>query len=377
MTIRVLMVGQFPVSLSRVDGGVQAATTYLSQALANLPDVELIGLRVAGDQSAGPAGELGWPVHTLDLGRLAVTTGFRRQKRLFASLVNKIRPDIIHAQGADVSGYLAVQSDRPVVVTIHGILTECGKLQTNVVRKLRELLQARITETFVVRQTRNLIAISPYVTRYYQSRISGRLFDIPNAIAPAFYSVSRRPEPGRILFAGRISRGKGVLDLVKAAAGQEPAVREIVLAGAARDQQFAAELRRMIRSERLQSKVRLAGLLDESALLSEFASASVLVLPSYQETSPMVVQQAMAAGLPVVATRVGGIPDLIASERSGLLFEPGDIKALRGLLSRLNDDRELGPRLAATARSDALNRFSAESVANQTLAAYKQVLGLH
>lgn len=368
------MVGQFPLSLSRIDGGVQAAVTYLSQGLAKLPDIELIGVRMAGKRLMGPTEDLGWPVHTLDLGTLGVTTLFRAQRRKFAALIDDIKPDVIHAQGADVSGFLAVQCGYPAVVTVHGILTECGKLQSNPIRRWRELLQARVTEAFVVERAKHLIAISPYVTRYYQGRIGGRLFDIPNAVAPSFYSVTRSPEPGRILFAGRISHGKGLMDLVNAVASAKPAVRELILAGATLDRRFGAELAASIEESRLTPFVRFAGLLEEPALLSEFARASALVLPSYQETAPMVIQQAMAAGLPVIATRVGGIPDLIENERTGLLFDAGDVKELARLLSRLDADANLGPRLAAEARSEALGRFTAAKVASQTLAAYKRIL---
>lgn len=333
-----------------------------------------MGLRLAGKRLSGSAESLGWPVHTLDLGNFGATTRFREQKRKFAAIVNKIRPDIIHAQGADISGYLAIQAGHPAIVTIHGILTECGRLHSNILRRWRELFQARITEAFVVERAANVVAISPYVSRYYGARISGRLYDIPNAIAPSFFAVTRRPEPGRFLFAGRISRGKGLLDLIKAVSTERQSVQRLVLAGASLDRRFQDELASEIERADVASHVHFAGLLDETTLLEEFSRATALVLPSYQETAPMVIQQAMAAGLPVVATRVGGVPDLIESERTGLLHEPGDIDALAASLRRIAEDPELSQRLVDEARYQALSKFTAERVAAKTLAAYKQIL---
>lgn len=369
------MLGPFPRSLSHVDGGVAAATMYVSHALTKLPGIELIGVRVVGGSSrAGPTEDLGWPVHDLPLARFSVSTLFRRQRQLLDSLLRQYEPDLVHAQGADASGYLAVKSGYRAIVTIHGILTECARLRTSLVKRMRELAQARITEYSVVERAEHVIAISPYVSNYYSGRLRGSIYDVPNAISPRFFAVERRPEPGRLLFAGRISKGKGLIDLVRAVSMRPAAVGKVILAGAIPDREFESELRAEIRAYRAESRFELVGLLDEDALLTEFSRAAVLVLPSYQETAPMVIQQAMAAGLPVVATRVGGIPFLVEHDVSGLLFEPGDTPAFSDLLLRLEQDPRLGEALAAVARARATDAFTAERVASATRSAYEKVM---
>ena len=129
-----------------------------------------------------------------------------------------------------------------------------------------------------------------------------------------------------------------------------------------------------ISSAHLSEKFEFNGFLDEQALLGEFGKATALVLPSYQETAPMVVQQAMAAGLPVVATRVGGIPDLIQHEVSGLLCEPGDVLAIGNMLRRLQEDPHLALRLATAARAKVVANFTAEGVARSTVTVYRSML---
>lgn len=375
MTIRVMMIGPFPGSLSQIDGGVAAATTYLAQALSQDPDVELIGVRLAGAGRASGDGEaLGWTMESLPLQRFSVSTLFRRQQRELGALMRRHRPDVVHAQGADAAGYLAVRSGMPAIVTIHGILSECARLRTDPVKRVRETAQAWITERFVVERARHVVAISPYVTRHYESRLKGAIHEVPNAVAPTFFDVRPDPQAGRLLFAGRISRGKGLLDLVRAAARERESVGEIVLAGAIQDADFGDELRGEIGRLGLADRVTFAGLLDEESLLREFGRASALLLPSYQETAPMVVQQAMAAGLTVIATRVGGIPDLVEHDRSGLLHDAGDVGGLAGLLRRLRAEPGLGRRLAGEARVAAEAGFSAASVASATKAAYARVI---
>lgn len=375
MSMRIMMLGPYPRSRRRVDGGVAAATMYVSQALTRLPGVELIGVRVAGARlSRGQADDLGWPVHDLELARFSVSTLFRRQQRQLAALIRQFKPDLIHAQGADASGYLAVRSDCPAVVTIHGILVECAKFQTNVIKRIRELTQAHITERYVVERAANVVAINPYVSDYYSGRLKGSIFDIPNAVSARFFEIERRPEARRLLFAGRISKGKGLIDLVRAVALQPGVIGKVVLAGSTPDREFESELRGEIRRNGLENKFELPGLLDEDSLLTEFSRASALVLPSYQETAPMVIQQAMAAGLPVIATRVGGIPFQIEHDSGGLLFESGDVSGLAGQCERLLGNSRLAADLAATARARALESFTAEKVGQATRAVYQKIL---
>lgn len=373
--MRVMMLGPFPRSRERVDGGVSAATMYLSEALARLPDVELVGVRLGGARVArGSAGDLGWPVVDLDLGRFAVSTFFRRQQRRLAALIGEFKPDLVHAQGADASGYLAVRSGRPAVVTIHGILVECARLQVGFRRRMRELAQASVTERYVVGRAPDVIAISPYVSRYYAARLRGSLHDVPNAVSPRYFSLHRRPEAGTLLFAGRISRGKGLIDLVRAVATGPVTIRRVVLAGSVPDPAFEDELRREIRRSGVAEQFELPGLLEEEALLREFSRAAALVLPSLQETAPMVIQQAMAAGLPVIATRVGGIPFQVEHGKSGLLYEAGNVAALAALLTEFMADPRLGEALSAAARQHAAERFSADRVALATRAVYESIL---
>lgn len=375
MQIRVVMLGPFPRSSTKIDGGVAAATTYLCQSLIRDPEIALLAARVAGGMPGKThTAELGWPVYDLDFSRLSVSTFFYRQRRQLDALLRLHKPDLVHAQGADAAGFLAVNCGYPSIVTIHGILGECAKLQTDAVRRLREKAQAWITERHVVERAAHVIAISPYVTGYYRDKLQAVLHDIPNAISATYFDVRRTPEPGRFLFAGRISKGKGLLDLVQAVARSRSAVSQVVLAGAAVDKAFLLQLRSAIDESGHSDKFTFAGLLDEKSLIAEFSRATALVLPSYQETAPMVIQQAMAAGLPVMATRVGGIPYMVDHGVSGLLCDAGNVESLAASLQSLAYDGRLCSDLAEAGRTKAVESFSADGVARATRKAYEAVL---
>jgi len=373
--MRVLMLGQFPPSPSRIDGGVAAAMTYLCQALIQLRDVELIGVRLApGSPGHREGGAFAWPVSDLPLDRFSVSTLFWRQKRDFRAIVDHCKPDVVHAQGADAAGLIAVDCGIPAVVTVHGVLGECANYQTNPLVRARARFSNFLTERPTLRKATDVIAISPYVVRHYGEEIRGNVHAIPNAVAPSFFNVQRAPERGRFLFAGRISKLKGVLELVQAVAACRNSVRCLVLAGATADPLYETLVRQSVSQAGLEDRVRFAGLLDEPALLDEFARAEALVLPSYQETAPMVVQQAMSAGLPVIATRVGGVPDQIRDDETGLLVRAGATDDLADALSRFDGNPTLAARLGAAAKDSASMAYEAGAVARATCMVYRDML---
>jgi glycosyltransferase involved in cell wall biosynthesis len=372
-----MMIGPYPVSPNKIDGGVAAATMYLSQALSSLQGIDLTGVRIGrqGDESREDHA-LGWRVLDMPLGRLSLSTLYRPQRRRLRNLLERYDPHIVHAQGADLAGLLAVTCGRPAVVTVHGMLGECARFQTDPTNRLRARLAALVTERRAIGRSPDLIAISPYVARYYREDIKGRVHDIPNAVAPAFFRVARRMEQGRFLYAGRIANGKGLVELLHAVAHNTSSVTALVLAGATPDPAYGAYLRGEVERLGLGNRVLFAGLLTEPELVDEFARAEALVLPSHQETAPMVIQQAMAAGLSVIATTVGGIPDQVQHETTGLLFDAGDTLALSGLIQRFGKNPGLSARLGQAAKAVATKKYQGSAVAEATVSVYRQALGL-
>ena len=121
---------------------------------------------------------------------------------------------------------------------------------------------------------------------------------------------------------------------------------EVVLAGSLDNTEYVAEVKRAVAQQGLSDCFVFKGLLNETEVLDEFSRCALLVLPSYQETAPMVIQQAMACGVPVVATRICGVPDQVTDGVTGLLYEPHDVKTLAGHLERLLKDGDLRAEMA-------------------------------
>lgn len=175
------------------------------------------------------------------------------------------------------------------------------------------------------------------------------------------------------LAVGRMSQEKGHADLLRAFA--MVARREnakdwcLVLAG---DGPERASLGRLAAQLALGDSVIFAGYRSDVPVF--YALADLLVLPSHSEGSPNVVLEAFAAGVPVVAMAVGGVPEIINHEQNGLLVPQGNIPEMAAGIERLQRDEILRSRLSAAGRECAATRYLPETYCRSMLTIYEQVL---
>ena len=180
-------------------------------------------------------------------------------------------------------------------------------------------------------------------------------------------------EDAVILAAGRLSKEKGFADLVAATAqlasmGDLPAFRVVIVGdGPDRD-----ALTRQAEALGIGDKVVFAGFQRDMA--PYFAMACILALPSHSEGSPNVVLEAMAAGLPIAATNVGGVPEIIENRTTGLLTPSGDPAAMAAALHELLTDTELGQRLGESARAESHKNYTLESYRHKLVGFYQETL---
>ncbi|MDP9428451.1 MAG: glycosyltransferase, partial [Actinomycetota bacterium] len=201
---------------------------------------------------------------------------------------------------------------------------------------------------------------------------AGRVSTIPSGFDPDLFagrSPDVFPEAGRprIGYVGRLAPQKRADRLVQAFARmREPASLVVVGDGPDRERvhALAAGLPR----------VHLTGFVEHTAVPAVLASLDVLVLPSAYEEMGSVLTEAMASGLPVVASDVGGIPEVVQHGVTGLLVPPGDVDALAAALDRLAADPGLRARLSAGARARAAE-YAWPLLAARVAAVYARVRG--
>ena len=105
-----------------------------------------------------------------------------------------------------------------------------------------------------------------------------------------------------------------------------------------------------------------------------FAMARILALPSHSEGSPNVVLEAMAAGLPIAATNVGGVPEILEQGKTGLLVPSRDTAAMAATIRELLTDAELGQRLGESAQAEARRNYTLESYRRKLVRFYQDTL---
>lgn len=171
---------------------------------------------------------------------------------------------------------------------------------------------------------------------------------------PPSASERRRTSEGggvTVLFVGSVQHRKGLDVLVDAVAACRSREFRVIVAGdTGKDPAYVEDLRARIAAAGLASRVRLTGRLDAAALEECWREADVFVLPSRMEGYGMVVAEAMQRGLPVIASAAGALPEIVVSERTGLLVAPGSPEALAAALDRLVGDAGLRVRLGGEAR---------------------------
>jgi glycosyltransferase involved in cell wall biosynthesis len=169
-----------------------------------------------------------------------------------------------------------------------------------------------------------------------------------------------------LVFAGRLGPQKALVVLLEALAGL-PGVR-LTVAG---DGPERAALERRSRELGLDGRVSFLGSVPRERVLRLFRAADAAVLPSAWENFPHTVVEALAVGCPVIATAVGGVPEVVRDGENGLLVPPGDPSALRDAIARFFAEDELRERLAAAAPGS-VEGYSEESVFERIEAALER-----
>ena len=229
---------------------------------------------------------------------------------------------------------------------------------------------------FLIRTVLRKAARVVVLSRHWRDEVgriepAARTAIVANPVAVPAALPGLRRAARTVLFLNWLHEEKGVLDLVRAMPAVLRALPQarLVLAGSG----DSGALLELARSLRVAQSLHLPGWIggsEKDALLRE---AGVLVLPSYYEGMPMGLLEAMARGVPVIASAVGGIPDLIEHRVNGLLVEPGQPEALARAIIAVLGDAALGSRLREAAHREAGERYSTASVLHALELLYREL----
>jgi glycosyltransferase involved in cell wall biosynthesis len=176
-------------------------------------------------------------------------------------------------------------------------------------------------------------------------------------IDPNSFEMKKHEGRGnRLLFIGRLAKAKGLPILLEAAARVADATLDI--AGDGPERKILEEKARMLN---ISNRVKFLGYQSQQQVRELLKHADVFVMSSFAEGLPVVLMEAMAAGVPVVSTCIAGIPELVSDGHSGFLVSPGDASAMGNVICRLLEDSDLRNRFAAVGRERIEREFNIQT----------------
>jgi len=260
--------------------------------------------------------------------------------------------------GATVGMLAAHFAELPWSLTLHGISETDYPAGALLAEKVKRAAFVACASYFMRAQAMRFVTDDQWA-KMHLVRCGIDLSAVPDRPAP---HRSANVDPPRLVCVGRLSPEKGYPGLFAALAGlvEEGLDFSLTIVG---DGPAADAIRADAKSRKLDDHIRFTGSLPESATLAEMAKADIFVLPSLMEGLPVVLVEALALGLPVVASRVAGIPELIEDDKSGRLFTPSDWQDLQARLRDVLIDRSAWARLGAEGRQRVEQEFRVETAA--------------
>ena len=351
------------------------APQALLQGFAHLPDTEVhvvccIQKPMASPEKLAPniyyhglvVPKIGW-----------LRTGYQGCVRAMRRKLAELKPDMVHGQGTERDCALgAAFSGFPNVLTIHGNMRIIATL--NGARPLSYQWLAARLERFTLPRVGGVMCITRY-TQEAVSALARQTWVVPNAVDETFFDIHpKRPQGSRkIICVGTVCYRKNQNEFIRALdpLAKDHDLEVIFLGEAPESDPYCQEFFGLLKDR---SWCVYGGFADRDTMRGYFREATALALPTNEDNCPMVVLEAMASRVPVLASRVGGVPELIESERTGLFCMPDDRASMETGMRRLIEDEALAERLATDAHESARQRFHPEVIARRHVEIYEEML---
>lgn len=287
-------------------------------------------------------------------------------------LARRIGVDLVHGQGSERDcAMTAACSGKPALITIHGHMGKIAEFNKSGFGSYYWMISR--LEKWAVRHSDGVICLNSYTEQSFAND-AARTWIVPNAVEKEFFVDRNPPATGsRGICVANISPWKNQVALIDACRQLlDSGVCELVFAGSLPPEHpYTAEFEARLRDV---PRIHHLGFLTGSQIRTETDQCGFLVLPSLQENCPMAILEAMAAGVPVAAANVGGVPDLIHDGETGLLFDPRNPDDIRRQVGSLAANAELRRRLGENAKREALRRFHPRVVARAHIDIYDQLV---
>lgn len=347
----IVQVGPFPLLSDHIQGGVEASVFGLAKAQNAMHEVHVFDIPRIGGSHVVENIE-GIIVHRFcNQGRRQFAAG--RQAVVMAEEVLALHPEVCHIHGTNLFAWLMyrelIRMKLHVIVTVHGLvrIEKLNALKKGISAKkiFQYLYQGWVEKRFLSHLPVAIVDTEYVISRVSQYPIRSKpvLHVIPQGIDEAFFSSNCSKDSRMILSVGAVGERKGHLFTLKAfeLAVDKGMDAQLVIAGTIADKHYMERLQNAIAQSKYKKQISLYTDLTDKALKQLYEKAHLFVLHSEEESQGIVFAEAMATGLPIVATRVGGIPWVVENGRNGLLSDYGDVETFADSIQKLMSDISL------------------------------------
>jgi glycosyltransferase involved in cell wall biosynthesis len=291
-------------------------------------------------------------------------------------IIIKINPDIVHIQSTHPLYCLlgiCIHKFYPTIITVHGFISEEYKYDHGSQKFVNKFFFAPL-ERFALSSVPYIIVVCPQLRKMIIDISKSKVFVIPNGIDLDLIKIigdNKILGNNAIFYIGNLIERKDVGTLIRAMPMVKKEINDLKLfiAGKGKEE---INLRKLVSELHLEKDICFLGFISDNEKYSYLKSANIFVLPSYWESFPIVLLEAMACGKPIVATNVAGNPFAVKNEFNGYLFTPGNSEELARDLIKLLKNKELSNRFS-TASSIRAADFDWRKIIDKTIKIYMHI----
>ena len=363
--MNIIQFGPYPLDTSCIQGGVESSVYGLSQALVLQHEVSVFDIpRIEGKDTVNI--QNGIYIHRYKNPGTHNQDAVQRVDEILRDII-ALHPDIVHVHGTgEVSAivYKALKEyGFKVMLTIHGLLHVEKKNQLRKKLSFKHLYQyfhqSRI-EFDAIENADVAIVDTEYVAIQLRKLLEDKkvkrlpnMHIIPQGINAKYLSLNANGDTQTILSVGSISNRKGHLFLIKAfeqVVSHIPNVK-LVIAGSLADKRYYQSLLDYVEKSSCKEKIEIQPNLPQEQIYHLYQTATLFALHSQEESQGIVFAEAMAVGLPIVATRVGGVPYVVEHDKNGYLSDYRDINTFAKYLINLFTNKEIYNQISQSNKS--------------------------
>lgn len=347
--MRIIQIGAYPLSTDLVRGGVEASVYGLAKELEKSNEVHVFDAPRKGGGTGTVEEEENVHVHRTDNPGKWQVSAIRQIKKMVEEIVT-LQPDVCHVHGTNLFAWMMYRRLKkeglPCIVTVHGLakVEKRNALKKGFsFKRLAQYLYQGWVEKRFLGQLPVAVVDTEYVSDMvgrYPIRKKPMMHVVPQGIEEDFFAMSCSRDSRVILSVGAIGSRKGHLLTLRAfeRLREEGLDVELVIAGIVAEQTYLGHLQSVINASKYKEDIKLCTNLPKEELKQLYQEAHLFVLHSEEESQGIVFAEAMASGMPIVTTRVGGIPFVVVHGKNGLLSEYGDVKTFAESIGRLMED---------------------------------------